>query len=76
MDTKKDNCSIPLVGGPFCGEYLQMTNGRLIYQVPLYHEFKFHVYELVLEKSDKFVDIHYRFTGKILEIEEISEYKI
>ena len=76
MDTKKDNCAIPLVGGPFCGGCLQMRNGRLTNQVPLYHEFKFHVYELVLEKSDKFIDIRYKCTGEILEIEEVSKYKI
>ena len=72
---KDHDCGIPLVGGPFCGECLTMRDGCLTNKVPLYHEYKFHVYELVLEQFNNWTRISYKFTGEILEIGEIGKYK-
>lgn len=73
---KNNNCFIPLIGGPFCGECLQITNAKLNNKVPLYHEFKFHVYELIVDKFEDFTEIFYRFTGEVLDVGEVHKYKV
>jgi hypothetical protein len=64
---QKHNSAIPINGGPLCGESLTLKDGRLPNSVPLFFENKFYIYELVLEQSENWTNICYKYSNKIME---------
>lgn len=62
-------CMIPLIGGPFCGDSITMRQGRMPNVLPMYHENKCHIYDLIIEQSEDWTNIHYRYSNETIEIE-------
>jgi hypothetical protein len=58
------NIAIPLVGGPLDGESVTMMDGRLPKEVPLFFEKEFYKYSLVIESSEDWTNIMYRYTNQ------------
>ena len=70
-----DNCTLPLIGGPFDGECAIFSKGILANNLPIYHKNNFHIYKLKLHKCEKFTKISYEYTGEIVDINNVGKYK-
>jgi hypothetical protein len=65
---KDHNTTISLVGGPLCGNSITTKDGRIPCVVPMFYEGKFYNYDLVIEQSEFWTNIHYQYTNEILEV--------
>ena len=63
-------CMIPLIGGPLCGDSITMKKGRMPNVLPMYHENKCHIYDLIIKQSEHWTDIHYLYSNETIDIEE------
>lgn len=71
---KVNESTLPLIGGPLDGEYIKFSKGKLSNNVPLYFNYKFHVYKLIINQGQKITNLSYEFTGEILEFDEVRKY--
>jgi|688.fasta_scaffold683028_1 hypothetical protein len=69
-------CSIPLIGGPFDGDFININKGKLSNEVPLYHKYKFHIYKLLIKETEKITSLHYEFTGNVVDFDDVAKYKV
>jgi len=63
---REHNCAIPINGGPLCGESLTVKDGRIPNFVPLFFDNKFYMYELVVEQSEDWTNIQYKYSNEVL----------
>jgi hypothetical protein len=65
---QKYNCTIPVTGGPMCGESLAVKDGRIPNHLPLFFEGKFYSYNLVIESTEDWTNIYYQYSNEVLGI--------
>jgi hypothetical protein len=75
MRDKDYNTIVPLVGGPLCGNSLTARDGRIPSSIPMFYEGRLYTYELIIEQGESWINIHYKYTNDILEVNNTSERK-
>ena len=59
------NCTIPINGGPMCGESLAVKDGKIPNHLPLFFEGKFYSYNLIIESIGNWTNIRYQYSNEV-----------